>query len=50
MEGGTEMENKMIDNNKEVSLEELEEMIENANKEGLLMCMTDAEVNDVTEG
>lgn len=31
------------------SLEELEEMIENANKEGLLMCMTDAEVNDVSE-
>ena len=34
---------------KQISLEELEEMIENANQEGLLMCMTDAEVNDITE-
>lgn len=34
---------------KQISLEELEEMIENANQEGLLMCMTDAEVNDISE-
>lgn len=34
---------------KQFSLEELEEMIENANQEGLLMCMTDAEVNDISE-
>ena len=34
---------------KQFSLEELEDMIENANQEGLLMCMTDAEVNDISE-
>lgn len=34
---------------RQISLEELEEMIENANQEGLLMCMTDAEVNDISE-
>ena len=32
---------------KELTLEELEQMIENANEQGLMMCMTDAEVNDV---
>lgn len=39
----------MNENEKKLTLEELEEMIENANQEGLLMCMTDAEVNDVAE-
>jgi len=39
----------MNDKEKKLSLEELEKMIENANKEGLLMCMTDAEVNDVSD-
>lgn len=39
----------MNDQKQQISLEELEEMIENANQEGLLMCMTDAEVNDVSE-
>lgn len=33
--------------NENISLEQLEKMIETANKEGLLMCMTDAEVNDI---
>ena len=36
-----------MESKQEVTLEELEQMIENANEEGLLMCMTDAEVNDV---
>ena len=39
----------MNEKEQKISLEELEEMIENANQEGLLMCMTDAEVNDVCE-
>ena len=39
----------MNEKEKSMTLEELEEMIENANAEGLLMCMTDAEVNDVAE-
>lgn len=32
---------------KELNLRELQEMIEAASNEGLLMCMTDAEVNDI---
>ena len=39
----------MSEKKQQISLEELEEMIGNANQEGLLMCMTDAEVNDVSE-
>jgi len=39
----------ITENDKQFSLEELESMIENANKEGLLMCMTDAEINDIAE-
>lgn len=39
----------MNEDEKKLTLEELEEMIENANQEGLLMCMTDAEVNDIAE-
>lgn len=37
----------MNDDQKKLQLEQLQEMIEAANKEGLLMCMTDAEVNDI---
>jgi len=37
----------MSDEQKRIALEQLQEMIEAANKEGLLMCMTDAEVNDI---
>ena len=36
-------------NDKEKALQELEDQIEAANEEGLLMCMTDAEVNDISE-
>ncbi len=36
-----------METEQEITLEELEQMIENANEQGLLMCMTDAEVNDV---
>lgn len=34
---------------KDEKLLEIQAMIEAANKEGLLMCMTDAEINDVKE-
>lgn len=39
-----------MDNTKDqktITLQQLLDMIEAANKEGLLMCMTDAEVNDI---
>ena len=36
-------------NEKEKALQELEIQIETASAEGLLMCMTDAEVNDISE-
>lgn len=36
-------------NVKNLTPEELQGMIENANANGLLMCMTDAEVNDILE-
>ena len=36
-----------METEQEITLEELEQMIENAIEQGLLMCMTDAEVNDV---
>lgn len=39
----------MNEKEQQISLDELEEMIENANREGLLMCMTDAEVNDILD-
>ena len=39
----------ITEKDKQFSLKELEMMIENANKEGLLMCMTDAEINDIAE-
>ena len=37
----------MTSNSKEEKMLSLQDMIEAANKEGLLMCMTDAEVNDI---
>lgn len=37
----------MNDEQKKITLEQLQEMIEAANKEGLLMCMTDAEITDI---
>lgn len=36
-------------NVRDLTPEELQGMIENANANGLLMCMTDAEVNDIPE-
>lgn len=37
----------MANESKEEKMLKLQEMIEAANNEGLLMCMTDAEVNDI---
>lgn len=37
----------MANESKEEKMRQLQEMIEAANNEGLLMCMTDAEVNDI---
>lgn len=37
----------MANEAKELKMRELQEMIEAASNEGLLMCMTDAEVNDI---
>ena len=39
----------MASESKEETMLKLQEMIEAANKEGLLMCMTDAEINDVKD-
>lgn len=39
----------MANETNEEKLQELQEMIEAANKEGLLMCMTDAEINDIQD-